>query len=178
MVADWSQRTEFAERALTIAEMFGLVVGTAPLQGPAPYRVEMAVPDGPSTGGGARSVQHLRLVPVGKGTAIVIGSCDQIEMAAVLRSWELVAEQYAARFKGAKLPVDAVEYGKLLERMEAFFRERTMRVDKLDIDRAPSSIRPAPEAVNAAPLPGLHWVVALVLLGAAIGSGLTLLLLR
>ncbi len=175
MVADWSQRTEFAERALTIAEAFAVAVGTSPVPGPSPFRVEMVVPDGPSTGGGARSVQHLRLVPVLGGPAIVIGQCDQIEMTAVLRTWELLAEQYATRFRGAKLPVDAVEYGRLLERVEAFFQERTMRVDRLDIDRAPSSVRPSlPKAPARAP--SAPWVVALLLLGAAVGSAVTLLL--
>ncbi|MBL8954374.1 MAG: hypothetical protein JNK82_26585 [Myxococcaceae bacterium] len=170
-------RTQFAQRAITIAEAFGGVVGAVPVEGPIVYRVEMVVPEELSTGGGAKSVQHLRLVPVAGGAAIVIGQCDQIEMSAVLRGWEVLAEQYAQRFRGAKLPVDAVEYGKLLDRMDAFFRERLMRVDRHDLDRAPSSIRPA--AKPAAPksgAPSLSWAVALVLLGAAIGSAVTLLL--
>ena len=157
-------------------------MGKEPLTGPVSYRVEMVVPDGMSTGGGARSVQHLRLVPIESGHTIVIGSCDQIEMSAVLRSWELLAEQYAQRFKGAKLPVDAVEYGKLLERMDAFFRERTMRVDRLDIDRAapvPVARKPAVAATPAPPaaaVPSVPWIVALLTLGAGLGSVLTLLL--
>ena len=173
-------RTQFAQRAITIADAFGAQVGAVPVEGPIAYRCEMVVPEGPSTGGGARSVQHLRLVPIAGGSAIVIGSCDQIEMTAVLRTWELLAEQYAQRFKGAKLPVDAVEYGKLLQRMDAFFRERTMRVDKLDIDRAPAAAersRPKPAAPPAGgAVPSVPWIIALVLLGAAIGSALTVAL--
>ena len=124
-------------------------------------------------------MQHLRLVPIAGGSAIVIGSCDQIEMSAALRTWELLAEQYAQRYKGAKLPVDAVEYGKLLQRMEAFFRERTMRVDKQDIDRAqaaaaPRASEPAPLVLRAAP--SVPWIIALLIAGAALGSALTLVL--
>lgn len=174
-------RTQFAQRAITIAEAFGGQVGTVPVEGPISYRCEMVVPEGLSTGGGARSVQHLRLVPIaGGGSAIVIGSCDQIEMTAILRTWELLNEQYVQRYKGAKLPVDAVEYGKLLERVEAFFRERTLRVDKLDIDRtataasAEKSRAPAPRPPGA--VPSLPWIVALVILGAALGSALTIAL--
>ena len=175
-------RTQFAQRAISIAEAFGGIVGAVRVEGPIVYRVEMVVPDGPSTGGGAKSIQHVRLVPVAGGSAIVIGQCDQIEMSATLRTWELLAEQYAARFKGAKLPVDAVEYGKLIDRMDAFFRERTMRVDKLDIDRAPSSIRPVskklPAASGGGGVPTVPWILALVLLGAAIGATVTWLLLH
>lgn len=172
-------RTQFAQRAITIADAFGAQVGAVPVEGPVVYRCEMVVPEGPSTGGGARSVQHLRLVPIASGGAIVIGSCDQIEMTAVLRTWELLAEQYAQRFKGARLPVDAVEYGKLLERMDAFFRERTMRVDKLDIERAPTIAahsRPQAPAPSLGGTPSAPWIIALVLLGAAIGSALTVAL--
>jgi hypothetical protein len=179
-------RTQFAQRAITIAEAFGGQVGAVPVEGPISYRCEMVVPEGLSTGGGARSVQHLRLVPIAaSGSAIVIGSCDQIEMTAILRTWELLNEQYMQRYKGAKLPVDAVEYGKLLERIDAFFRERTMRVDKLDIDRAPGgapvapvaerSRRPSPPAASSG-VPSIPWIVALVILGAAIGSALTIAL--
>ena len=179
MPAPGDFRTQFAQRAITIAEAFAAQVGDVPVDGPIAYRCEMVVPDGLSTGGGARSVQHIRLVPIAGGSAIVIGSCDQIEMTAVVRTWELLAEQYAQRFKGAKLPVDAVEYGKLLQRMDAFFLERTMRVDKLDIDRAPSSVTPKKPAVVATPasgVPSVPWIVALVLLGAVLGSALTLAL--
>lgn len=178
-------RTQFAQRAITIADAFGAQVGAIPVEGAITYRCEMVVPEGLSTGGGARSVQHIRLLPIAGGSAIVIGSCDQIEMTAVLRTWELPAEQYGQRYKGSKLPVDAVEYGKLLLRMDEFFRERTMRVDKLDVDRAPAPApaersRPKPPAPPragaAAGVPSVPWIIALVLLGAAIGSALTVAL--
>lgn len=173
-------RTQFAQRAITIADTFAVQVGQIRVEGPMAYRVEMVVPEGCSTGGGARSVQHLRLVPIVGGSAIVIGSCDQIEMTAVLRSWELLAEQYGQRYRGAKLPVDAVEYGKLLLRMEEFFRERTMRVDKLDVVRAAAP--PAPpvkmRVARSAPAPSLPWVFALLAAGAALGSAATFLILR
>jgi hypothetical protein len=171
----WSGRTEFAERAVSISESFAKIAGYLPVAGPVTYRAELVAPEGLSTGGGARSLLHLRLLPVTKGAAIVIGSCDQIEMTAVLRTWELLAEQYAQRFKGAKLPVDAVEYGKLLERIEAFFRVHTMRVDRLDVDRAPVPVTRPPEP-KAHQIPSVPWIVALVVLGAAIGSSLTLLM--
>lgn len=170
-------RTQFAQQALSIAEAFAYAVGQTPVAGPVQYKAELAVPDGPSTGGGARSLQHLRLVPVAGGNAIVIGSCDQIEMTVVVRSWELLSEQYAQRFKGARLPVDAVEYGKLLVRIEEFFRERTMRIEKLDVQAkpAPAVQAPAP-AAPASSVPGAGWIVGLLAVGAAIGAGLMALL--
>ncbi len=177
-------RTEFAQQALTIAEAFSYAVGGVPLEGPVPYKAEMAVPDGPSTGGGARSMQHLRLVPVAGGNAIVIGSCDQIEMTAVVRTWELLSEQYAQRFKGARLPVSAVEYEKLLGRIESFFQQRTMRVEKLDVSHdkprnpAPAAPQAAAAMAPAGATPSMGWIAGLLLAGAALGSALTFLLLR
>jgi hypothetical protein len=163
-------RTLFANRASDIAEAFTQEVGAARLEGPISYLVEMVVPDGPSTGGGRRSVQALRLVPLNSGNAIVFGTCDQIEMTASLRSWELLAEQYAQRFKGAKLPIDAVAYGRLLERVEAFFRQNVMRVERQDIDRAP--VQPRPVLLITAP--SLPWMIGLILAGAVLGASLTL----
>ncbi|MBK7860121.1 MAG: hypothetical protein IPJ65_16205 [Archangiaceae bacterium] len=178
-------RTQFAQRAVTIADLFGNSVGKTPVEGPVSHRVEMAVPEGLSTGGGARSVQHIRLVPIEGGAAIVIGSCDQVEMTATLRSWELVAEQYGQRYKGKRLPVDAVEYGKLLLRIEEFFRENTMRVDKQDVDRSAVAVTSSPPAAEAprAPevlraAPSVPWIIALVAAGMVLGAALMFTLMH
>jgi hypothetical protein len=171
-------RTQFAQRAGTLAEQFAHIVAADPVEGPIRYRVELTLPDVLSTGGGRRSVQPLRLVPIHGGAAIVIGSVDQVEMTALLRSWDLLADQYARRFKGAPLPVDAIAYAHLIDRMDAFFRVHTMRVDRLDLDRPaiePSVLRPAAEPERSgAPSPA--WAAALVAAGAILGAAVTLLI--
>src|SRR5689334_3872951 len=102
-------RTLFAQRAADIADAFAAEVGSTVLKGPVDFRAELVLPDGPSTGGGARAVQHLRLVPAAggpvssdaatvldlrasPGQTIVIGAWDQVQRVATLRTYERLAE--------------------------------------------------------------------------------------
>src|SRR5438105_4208852 len=72
-------QTQFAMRALGLAERFAQVCGAHGLDGDGvTYRLELAAPEGPSTGGGKQAVQHVKLVP-NRGTTIVIGQANQVE---------------------------------------------------------------------------------------------------
>jgi hypothetical protein len=122
------KRTEFASKALDLAARFRLQVGSQPLAGAVAYRVELAAPDGLSTGGGTQSVQHIKLVPPDGGVTIVVGSADQKEGFAELRTYECVHEIHAQRFKGAALPLEPGPYNQLVQSMDRFFRHQGMRV--------------------------------------------------
>jgi hypothetical protein len=140
-------RTEFAMKAMDLAELFNVLVGEAPIAaaapGQPPFAVELSAPDGMSTGGGVQAVQHIKLVPVGGGATLVAGTANQAEGTAELRSYDHLSELHAKRFKGAEAPVDRAAYADLLKRAESFFSEKGLRVVLVDTARAPAGAAPA-----------------------------------
>ena len=121
------KRTEYAQKALDLAGAFGAVIGHAPLDGPVIHAVDLAAPEGPSTGAGTQDVQHIRLIPEGGGAAIVAGWASRPQMRAELRSYALLQEIQRQR-SGAALPLDPTAYGALLVRMESFFKSMGLDV--------------------------------------------------
>jgi hypothetical protein len=143
-------RTQFAMQAFGLAELFRFrFEGERLAAGDLGYTVELSAPDGPSTGGGAQALQHIKLVSPAGGPTIVAGSCNQVEKRGELRSFEYVAAQHARRFKGAMLLLDRVRYNELLNKLQAFFVERSLRVIMLDVTALPHA--PEPPAVMRAP---------------------------
>ena len=72
------KHTQFAMKALDMAEMFRIRVGTVPVQGSVPFRVELGTPDGPSTGGGRQALQAIKLIPEGAGGTLVAGHANKV----------------------------------------------------------------------------------------------------
>jgi translation initiation factor IF-2 len=99
-------RTRVANQAASLAETVnegfeGFHMGAGD------YVVDLAVPEGPSTAGGAQARQHLRLVPRRKGYSIVIaGIVDPVTSTAELRTFEHVAILHELRFN---LPLEISE---------------------------------------------------------------------
>jgi hypothetical protein len=165
-------RTEFAMKALDLADLFKVWIGQTPVPGPVTYRVELSAPDGMSTGGGTQSVQHIKLIPVDGGPTVVAGSANQVEGAAELRTFEHLAELHAQRFKGAEIPLDRGAYNDLVKRMQTFFSDKGLRL--VMVDAAPRATA-RPEAT--APRPNITIViVGLVAIAAAVAGGMLLLL--
>jgi hypothetical protein len=129
-----SDRTQFAMKALSLADFFNAKVGDRRVSG---HRVALAVPHGMSTGGGAQAVQHISLIPDGQGPTITAGAANQVDKTVELRTWEHLSQLHAQRFKGKPLPVDKVAYNELLKRMQAFFGERQLSVVLVDAARLP-----------------------------------------
>jgi hypothetical protein len=138
-------RTQFASEAVNLSEIFKLLIGTTPIRGPATFHVEMSAPDGPSTGGGVQSVQHIKLVADDGGATLVAGWCDQKAETCELRTLDCLDDMHRARFKRSSLQapplpsqrLDRVHYGKLVERLRTFFAERDLKVlilDSADVD--------------------------------------------
>jgi hypothetical protein len=149
-------------QAVGLAELFRYHFGQVRITAPVPYRVELSAPEGPSTGGGKQSVQHLKLVPERGGTTIVIGSADPVERSGELRSWNRLYEIHAQRFKGRRLPLDAAQYGHLLGQLKQFFASQSLPV--VMVDSAPRDAA-APARTGVSPL----WIViALVLAGVVV----------
>ena len=72
---DYTKYTQVAAQALSLAELFEARFAQG-VAGPVPFRIELAAPDGPSTAGGKQALQHIKLVPLGGGPTIVIGSAS------------------------------------------------------------------------------------------------------
>ena len=82
------------------------------------FAVELLAPEGPSTGGGKRVLQHLRLRPRREGFAtIVAGSVNPLDRVAELRTFEHAALVHAVRFKRA-IEISEGEWEQLLRKAE------------------------------------------------------------
>jgi len=157
--------TQVAQRAVSLAELFAARFERG-LEGPVRFRVELSAPDGPSTAGGKQALQHIKLIPDGGGLAVVIGSANTTRMTAEIRTFEHVAELYAQRFHGAKIPVDVTRYYELGQGLATFFRAMRMSVTFAELGGA-ALAAPAPPRAGG----GRGWMVVV---GVALGLSVLL----
>jgi len=120
--------TQFAMKAIDLAELFKALVGNTKVVASegAQFSVELSAPEGLSTGGGAQSVQHIKLTRT--GLVVVAGSSDQVERSAELRSYDYLAAAHGQRYKGAPLPIDRASYEVFLKRARDFFKQQDMAI--------------------------------------------------
>lgn len=153
---DQPRYTHVAAQAVSLAELFEERF-SAGLDGPMTFRIQLASPEGPSTGGGKQVVQPIKLVPADGGPTIVIGAANTVKQTAELRSYALVSEQYRLRFKGAQLPVHAQAYQQLLADFTSFFHALNLSVTTADMSR---SLRPPPAPPSPRSGPGMILALA------------------
>ncbi len=150
---DQARYTHVAAKAVTLADLFEERF-SAGLDGPVMFRIHLAAPDGPSTGGGKQVVQPIKLVPADGGPTIVIGVANTVKQTAELRSYALLTEQYAQRYKGAPIPIHAGAYQQLLADFTTFFHSMSLSVSTVDKSR---TLRPPTRSSG-----GAGVIVALV----------------
>jgi hypothetical protein len=110
-------RTRVANQAASLAETVNEGFDDFHM-GAGDYVVELSMPDGPSTGGGAQARQSIRLVPRRKGYAIVIaGTVDPVTSRAELRTFEHVAILHEVRFK-QPIEISGEEYADFLAKAD------------------------------------------------------------
>jgi hypothetical protein len=120
-------QTQVSVQANDLAESFRSTIGKLRV-GPNGYVPDMTAPEGPSTGGGALAMQHLRLVPPQLTMpTIVVGHLNQRNGAAELRSYEHVDAICRERFKQGA-PFAPVDYAQLLESMQGFLAACGLKV--------------------------------------------------
>ncbi len=144
---DQPRYTHVAAQAVSLAELFESRFA-AGLEGPVAFRIQLASPEGPSTGGGKQVVQPIKLVPMDGGPTIVVGVANTIKQSAELRSFALLSEQYQQRYKGAPIPVHAGAYQQLLADFTSFFRALNLQVTTVEATR---SMRPPPRPTSSGP---------------------------
>jgi hypothetical protein len=135
-------RTTNASTAASVASALNLPLKKMRLA-PGSYVPELLPPDEPSTGGGVRALQRLRLVPEEKGhPTLVIGAVNMKSKSAELRSFLYLDTTHRKRFNKA-VPLSREEYVKLLGELE-------LLLDALDVK---TTVSDTPSFEDAAALP-------------------------
>ena len=167
--------TMTAREGLDAAELVNAAFGRKTIGAVTPRHVEVVAPDGPSTAGGKRARQTIRLVPAsGEGAPVMCGFLDVARKVVELRSYRSVAQQYHERF-GASFDVTDDEYTALCKELEATLGP--FRYAFTNDSEAPVAVHTARGKVttgpaNAASAPVLN--IVLLTLAVAIVAGVTL----
>jgi hypothetical protein len=120
-------QTQFSVKATDLAQSFRSTVGRFRV-GPYAYAPDMTAPEGPSTGGGVQSLQHIRLLPPQANMpTLVVGHANQRDRQAELRTFEHVDAICRERFKQGA-PLDPGQYEGFLQSAQDFLAACGMRV--------------------------------------------------
>ena len=165
--------TMIAGQAVTLADLFNRAF-SAGLAGPVLFAVELTTPVGPSTAGGKQALQHIRLTPTTSGPAIVIGSLNTKEQTAELRTFRLLSDNYAARFKGTGLPIAPEAYAALTKKMAEFLTVNGFMVTMMAVS---ASIPPPADRAESSGS-GAVWVLLGLIVVTALGAGGYLMFMR
>ncbi|MET0286710.1 MAG: hypothetical protein ABW352_19675 [Polyangiales bacterium] len=108
-----------AREGFNAAEVVNAAFGKRAIGGTTPRRLEVIEPDGPSTAGGKRARQTIRLVALqGQAAPLMVGSLDASQRAVELRSYAAVRAQYEERFN-QPLDISAEDYARLCKDLQA-----------------------------------------------------------
>jgi hypothetical protein len=172
-------RTMFAMQANALALQFNDMFGEVTI--PPGYWVDMTAPDGPSTGGGVQTLQHLRLHAPAPGPVLLMGSLDSGEMKVTLRTFAYMLR--LAQQRRFILNVDPPAYTELIARIRKLYEALHFIVVIEDVPNAePIEVRPDPPRPAPMPRPPespfwLGFAAGGAVFGTA-GALLTWLLLR
>jgi hypothetical protein len=122
-------RTKFAMKALDISNMFRSTFDDFQLSGSTPRRPVLTVPEGQSTGGGAKAVQSITLNPDDPSAGTLIaGTVNGAANTAELRGYPYLEATYKMRYHGNRLDIPAGSYQTFLEKAKEFFEGRSYTV--------------------------------------------------
>jgi hypothetical protein len=141
-------RTMFAMQASALALQFNDMFGEVNI--PPGYWVDMTAPDGPSTGGGVQTLQHLRLHAPAPGPVLLIGSVDCGEMKVMLRTFAFMLR--LGQQRRFMLTVDPVGYSNFVARVRKLY-EALHFVVIIEDAAEPVEARPEPARALRPPPP-------------------------
>jgi hypothetical protein len=137
-----------AQRAVSLADQFNQLY--AEIRMTPGYRVDMTTPSGPSTGGGAQALQHIRLFSPTGAAPLLMGNVDTSAKKSVLRTWACLKQMHEQRSGGGFELVEA-EYVKFLERVQKHF---TVMQIAITLEEPKAAAAPVPvSVVTSAPAP-------------------------
>jgi hypothetical protein len=139
-----------------------------------PYVVELAAPEGPSTGGGKQGVLHIKLTPEVGGAVTVAGWANPFERTAELRSYDHIATAHAMRFHGQQIPLERAQYDALFARMHQFLAEQGLQVSVQAGPPKPSGAMQAQAAPSSSSIGLIIAILAIV--AVVVGVGLFMFL--
>lgn len=123
--------TELATHAIELSKLFALFVANPPIPtAGGVFAIELMTPHGPSTGGGAQALQHIRFVH--GDLTIVVGSIDQVAAVIELRGYDHLGELFARRWK-RDLPFARAAYEAFVLRVRAFGRSQQYAIVIKDV---------------------------------------------
>lgn len=108
-----------AREGFNVAEVVNAAFGKRTLGTVTPRKLEVIEPDGPSTSGGKRARQTIRLVALsGNAAPLMCGTLDVTQRAVELRSHASVRAQYEERFK-EPLDISGEDYARMCKDLQA-----------------------------------------------------------
>ena len=164
------QRTEFAQQAFEFTDLFAYKFASLIYGGQRPRRVRLTETDGPSTAGGRHARQPLLLVPDRGDGKLVLGWIDVTQRQAEIRTYEILREQFAARYS-TPIDLERGAYDRLRRDLDGFLKLQKFEVRNASA-QAKSASR-APTVVNPAQAKNMPVVLSIVFL-AGILVGLSL----
>jgi translation initiation factor IF-2 len=159
-----SLRTRVANQAASLAETVREGFDDFHI-GAGDFVVELSIPEGPSTGGGAQARQNIRLVPRRKGYAtIIVGTVDPVTSMAELRTFEHIAILHELRFR-QPLEINGDEYDDFLAKADV-----VLNLARVKAKRVPASaeLLAQREAAKRTPKTMLLALLVVMLLAAIV----------
>jgi hypothetical protein len=169
-------RTQFAMKALDMSKTFQVTFGELRLSGANPRRPELTVPEGLSTGGGAKAAQSITLIPddASAGT-LVAGTVNGAANTAELRGYAYLEATYKIRYHGQRLDIPAGSYLKFLDQAKMFLENHAYKVTV--VNQLPAAAKRHYDRVTKTQSAGnAFWIVLgfMVLAGAGVAAFLLL----
>lgn len=168
-------RTRFAMKALDMGESFKAYFGEFRLSGATPRRPELTVPEGQSTGGGAKAAQSITLIPEDPTAGTLIaGTVNGAANTAELRGYPYLEATYKMRFHGQRLDIPSGSYQRFLEDAKQFLEGHAYQVTV--VSQLPAAAKRHYDAATAKSGGNGIWLVLgfLVLAGAGVVAYLLL----
>ncbi len=169
-------RTQFTIKALDVSDLFQANFNDFRLSGSTPRAPELTVPEGQSTGGGAKAIQSITLTPEDPSAGTLIaGTVNGVANTVELRGYPYLEATYKIRYRGHRLDIPADSYQQFLEEARSFFERRSYTVSV--VNQLPDAAkRHYDKTVNAQPGGNAFWIVLgfMVLAGAAMATYLLL----
>jgi hypothetical protein len=119
------KRTQFAMAAVDFAGLFNQTFAESVAPG---VQIQLTSPEGQSTGGGVQALQHVTLIQQSEGISQVVGSANNFERSAEVRSYGRVTQQFKERYPGKAFPVGQQVYNQLIEKLSNFFKSQSLAV--------------------------------------------------
>jgi hypothetical protein len=164
-----------AREGFNAAEVVNAAFGKRTLGTTTPRRLEVVEPDGPSTAGGKRARQTIRLVAVdGVAAPLMCGTLDASTRAVEVRSYATVSAQYEERFN-QPLDISADDFARVYKDLQSTLTafKYTFTVESAEAtDKRAKLTRSVPESLAPKKAPFLNVVllgaVALVIAAVAL----------